>query len=163
MFDILTSNVEDENVRQTGLELTNRWKWGKPPEHRIKSLWLITIRPGIGGSHFGVNLPTIPALAEGGIVTKATMALVGEGKEHEAVIPLSKLDKLVSRSVEKVLNAKEDSKDNKPNNNIYEIIIPVDGKTIAKVVIDSMGNILNGNANSRAVVRGGGTNARFAF
>ncbi|WP_283714701.1 phage tail tape measure protein [Clostridium perfringens] len=120
--------------------------------------------PGIGGSHFGVNLPTIPALAEGGIVTKATMALVGEGKEHEAVIPLSKLDKLVSRSVEKVLNAKEDSKDNKQNNgNIYEIIIPVDGKTIAKVVIDSMGNILNGNANSRAVVRGGGTNARFAF
>ncbi|EJT6154979.1 phage tail tape measure protein [Clostridium perfringens] len=121
--------------------------------------------PGIGGSHFGVNLPTIPALAEGGIVTKATMALVGEGKEHEAVIPLSKLDKLVSRSVEKVLNAKEDSKDNKQNNgNIYEIIIPVDGKTIAKVVIDSMGNILNGNANSRAVVRGGGTNnARFGF
>ncbi len=120
--------------------------------------------PGIGGSHFGVNLPTIPALAEGGIVTKATMALVGEGKEHEAVIPLSKLDKLVSRSVEKVLNAKEDSKDNKQNNgNIYEIIIPVDGKTIAKVVIDSMGNILNSNANSRAVVRGGGTNARFAF
>ena len=119
--------------------------------------------PGIGGSHFGVNLPTIPALAEGGIVTKATMALVGEGKEHEAVIPLSKLDKLVSRSVEKVLNAKEDSKDNKPNNNIYEIIIPVNGKTIAKVVIDSMGNILNSNANSRAVVRGGGTNARFAF
>ena len=119
--------------------------------------------PGIGGSHFGVNLPTIPALAEGGIVTKATMALVGEGKEHEAVIPLSKLDKLVSRSVEKVLNAKEDNKDNKPNNNIYEIIIPIDGKTIAKVVIDSMGNILNSNANSRAVVRGGGTNARFAF
>ncbi|STB59700.1 phage tail tape measure protein [Clostridium perfringens] len=119
--------------------------------------------PGIGGSHFGVNLPTIPALAEGGIVTKATMALVGEGKEHEAVIPLSKLDKLVSRSVEKVLNAKEDNKDNKPNNNIYEIIIPVDGKIIAKVVIDSIGNILNSNANSRAVVRGGGTNARFAF
>ncbi|EDT77395.1 phage tail tape measure protein [Clostridium perfringens] len=121
--------------------------------------------PGIGGSHFGVNLPTIPALAEGGIVTKATMALVGEGKEHEAVIPLSKLDKLVSRSVEKVLNAKEDSKDNNQNNgNIYEIIIPVDGKTIAKVVIDSMGNILNGNANSRAVVRGGGTNnVRFGF
>ena len=23
--------------------MTNRWKWGKLPEHRIKSLWLITI------------------------------------------------------------------------------------------------------------------------
>lgn len=114
--------------------------------------------PGIGGSHFGINLPTIPALAEGGIVTKATMALVGEGKEHEAVIPLSKLDKIVTRSVEKVLNVRKDDKDNKHNNNIFEIIVPIDGKPIAKVVIDSMGNILNGNANSRAVIRGGGTN-----
>lgn len=66
--------------------------------------------PGVGGKHFGIHLPTIPALAEGGIVTKATMALVGEGKEHEAVIPLSKLDKLVTSSVEKVLkNEKTDS------------------------------------------------------
>lgn len=119
--------------------------------------------PGIGGSHFGINLPTIPALAEGGIVTKATMALVGEGKEHEAVIPLSKLDALVTKSVEKVLNTKEDNKYNKQNNNIYEIIVPVNGKVLAKVVIDSMGNILNGNASSRAVIRGGVTNARRTF
>lgn len=62
--------------------------------------------PGIGGSHFGINLPSIPMLAEGGIVTKATMALVGEGKEHEAVIPLSKLDRLVTNSVRKVIQSK---------------------------------------------------------
>lgn len=73
--------------------------------------------PGIGGSHFGVHLPQIPALAEGGIVTKATMALVGEGKEHEAVIPLSKLDKLVTSSVEKVLN------NNKSNSNSKQTFI----------------------------------------
>jgi len=31
------------------------------------------------------------ALADGGIVTKPTFALIGEGGESEAVIPLSKL------------------------------------------------------------------------
>lgn len=69
--------------------------------------------PGFGGKHFGIHLPTIPALAEGGIVTKATMALVGEGKEHEAVIPLSKLDKLVTSSVEKVLKNETNNSDSK--------------------------------------------------
>ena len=61
--------------------------------------------PGLGGKHFGIHIPQIPALAEGGIVTKATMALVGEGKEHEAVIPLSKLDSLVTNSVKKVIGS----------------------------------------------------------
>lgn len=44
----------------------------------------------------GVNIPrlgnvNIPQLAEGGIVTSATLAVIGEGSEPEAVIPLSKL------------------------------------------------------------------------
>ena len=37
----------------------------------------------------------IPALAEGGIVTGPTLALIGEGRESEAVIPLSKLDNMM--------------------------------------------------------------------
>lgn len=120
--------------------------------------------PGIGGSHFGINLPTIPALAEGGIVTKATMALVGEGKEHEAVIPLSKLDKLVTSSVEKVLKSSANREEKKQDsNNIYQILVPVDGKMVAEVVVDSMGNILNNNSKSRVITRGGGNNTRFAF
>ncbi len=36
-------------------------------------------------------LPRIPKLADGGIVTKPTLAMIGEGGESEAVIPLSKL------------------------------------------------------------------------
>ena len=39
----------------------------------------------------GVNVPNIPKLAEGGIVNKATLAMIGEGGEPEAVIPLSKM------------------------------------------------------------------------
>lgn len=45
--------------------------------------------PGIGGLSFGINLPSIPMLAEGGIVTKPTLAMIGEAGA-EAVIPLSK-------------------------------------------------------------------------
>lgn len=44
----------------------------------------------------GANIPTIPALASGGVVTKPTMALIGEGNESEAVMPLSKLSALMS-------------------------------------------------------------------
>jgi len=45
--------------------------------------------PGLGGKSFGINLPTIPMLAEGGIVTKPTLAMIGEAGA-EAVVPLSK-------------------------------------------------------------------------
>lgn len=48
--------------------------------------------------NFGVNIPkisniSIPRLAEGGIVTAPTLAMIGEGGESEAVIPLSKMGK----------------------------------------------------------------------
>jgi hypothetical protein len=36
-------------------------------------------------------VPDIPELKDGGIVTQATLAMIGEGNEPEAVIPLSKL------------------------------------------------------------------------
>ena len=45
--------------------------------------------PGIGGKSFGISLPNIPMLADGGIVTKPTLAMIGEAGA-EAVIPLSK-------------------------------------------------------------------------
>jgi hypothetical protein len=45
------------------------------------------IVPGIGGTEFGFNLPTIPHLASGGITTGATLAQIGEAG-REAVLPL---------------------------------------------------------------------------
>lgn len=30
-----------DDIVQTEIEMTIWWKWGKPPEHRIKSLWII--------------------------------------------------------------------------------------------------------------------------
>jgi tape measure domain-containing protein len=40
----------------------------------------------------------VPGLAEGGIVTRPTLAVVGEGKGPEAVIPLDRLDAILERA-----------------------------------------------------------------
>lgn len=50
--------------------------------------------PGIGGK--GFDVPDVPMLAEGGIVSRPTLAMIGEGRESEAVIPLSKLDRMIA-------------------------------------------------------------------
>ena len=48
----------------------------------------------LGGATIG--LPDIPHLAAGGVVTGPTLALVGEGRESEAVLPLSRLDAMLA-------------------------------------------------------------------
>lgn len=49
--------------------------------------------PG-GGKELGVTIPQIPRLAEGGVVSSPTLAMIGEGREPEAVMPLSTLSQL---------------------------------------------------------------------
>lgn len=47
-----------------------------------------------GGEALGISVPQIgeiPRLAKGGIVTRPTLAMIGEGTEPEAVVPLSRL------------------------------------------------------------------------
>lgn len=51
--------------------------------------------PLLGGKKFSISLPEIPMLATGGIATAPTMAMIGEGAEPEAVLPLSKLAALL--------------------------------------------------------------------
>lgn len=53
--------------------------------------------PGVGGQTLGFKLPTIPALSVGGIATSATLAMIGEGREPEAILPLSKLAGLLDK------------------------------------------------------------------
>lgn len=59
--------------------------------------------PGVGGTTLGFNIPTIPQLATGGIVTAPTILEAGEGGEAEAILPLSKLAAMLQR----VANAPE--------------------------------------------------------
>lgn len=112
--------------------------------------------PGIGGKHFGVHLPQIPALAEGGIVTRATMALVGEGKEHEAVIPLSKLDKLVTDSVSKVLksNSNEEVGTKSKSTKLIQVYFQIGSKIVAQAIYDEYGNLISKTQSSRGIARG---------
>ncbi len=50
---------------------------------------------GVAQEIYRNNLKNVPKLATGGIITKPTLAMVGEGAESEAVLPLSKLDSLL--------------------------------------------------------------------
>ncbi|MCX2181093.1 phage tail protein [Streptomyces sp. SKN60] len=55
--------------------------------------------PIVGGKTFGVNIPTIPMLATGGVVmprSGGVPAILAEAGEAEAVLPLSKLDRLLA-------------------------------------------------------------------
>jgi len=45
--------------------------------------------PGAGGKSFGINIGEIPLLAKGGVIDKATLAMLGESGK-EAVVPLEK-------------------------------------------------------------------------
>ncbi|PJN31498.1 hypothetical protein CG717_16165 [Streptomyces sp. CB02613] len=55
-----------------------------------------------GGSIMGIGIPSvtlhtpdIPYLAEGGITTGPTLAMIGEGPEDEVVLPLSRLEQML--------------------------------------------------------------------
>lgn len=52
-----------------------------------------------GGGHIGFDIPEIPMLASGGIATAPTLAMIGEGSESEAVLPLSKLEGMLNGGV----------------------------------------------------------------
>jgi len=56
---------------------------------------LLAVSGGIKAHMNKMAEGSIPALAEGGIVTGPTLALIGEGSESEAVIPLSKLNTMM--------------------------------------------------------------------
>lgn len=80
--------------------------------------------PGIGGEHFGFN---IPMLAQGGIAVRPTMAIMGEAG-REAVLPLDNntewMDALASK-VAKVIQLEG-----------TPVVINLDGKTLAKSNIE---------------------------
>jgi phage-related protein len=51
--------------------------------------------PVVGGQTFGINIPKIPQLADGGIVPATPggrLVNVGEGGQAEAIIPLSRMN-----------------------------------------------------------------------
>lgn len=57
--------------------------------------------PKYGGSTFGVNIPKIPTLAEGGVIDKATLAMIGEAGK-EVVMPLENNTQWIDKLADKI-------------------------------------------------------------
>lgn len=85
--------------------------------------------PLVGGKSF--NIPTIPRLAKGGIVNEATLAMVGEGKSAEAIIPL---DRTLTRYMSEAL------KDAGASNNITVNFYP---QQMTEAELDNAFNYIN--------------------
>ena len=85
--------------------------------------------PLVGGKSF--NIPTIPRLAKGGIVDEATLAMVGEGKSAEAIIPL---DRTLTRYMSEAL------KDAGASNNIIINFYP---QQMTEAELDTAFNYIN--------------------
>ncbi len=51
--------------------------------------------PLVGGKHIGFNISQIPMLASGAVAIAPTLAMIGEGAEPEAVLPLSRLESML--------------------------------------------------------------------
>lgn len=89
---------------------------------------------GISGT-WGFNISQIPKLARGGIIDQPTLAMVGEAGK-EAVVPLentSFVDKLASALGTAVMAAMQFSSGSS-NNNTGDVIIQLDGTTLARIL-----------------------------
>lgn len=95
--------------------------------------------PGFGG--MGINIPTIPKLAKGGIVDAPTIAMVGEAGK-EAVMPLENNTGWITDLANKVAERLPSQSSNTSNNNQpINFTIQVGTTTLGKIVIDSINKV----------------------
>lgn len=92
--------------------------------------------PGVGGKSFGVDIPNIPKLANGGItgVNQPFLAQVGDNKnQREVISPLGDLQNIIAGSVgTAVMNAMQISNSN--YNSTGDVVLNIDGTTLARVM-----------------------------
>ena len=100
--------------------------------------------PGFGG--MGINIPKIPMLAQGGIVDKATLSIIGE-QGSEAVVPLKNntewmdtLKGIMSSAFTQAMQWNS-SNTNTTNDQPMNFIIQVGTTTLGKIVIDSINKV----------------------
>ena len=75
--------------------------------------------PAIGGNKFGFNIPLIPKLAQGGVIDKPTLAMVGEAGK-EAVMPLENNTAWIDKLADKLSGKMQASNVNYTINNTFE-------------------------------------------
>lgn len=79
---------------------------------------------GIGGKSW--DAPKIPEFAEGGIVTQPTIGLIGEAGDHEAVIPLPRLQPMIDEAVSKSVRGHYSGAEQ----NTYNVHMNIDAKDL---------------------------------
>ena len=94
--------------------------------------------PLIGGKSFGgFNIPQIPTLARGGIIDQPTLAMIGERRKKEAIVPLENtafVDKMAAAVGSAVLAALQFS-GGAGGADDRELIIEIDGAKLARVLL----------------------------
>lgn len=75
--------------------------------------------PKYGGKSFGVDIAEIPLLAEGGVVDKATLAMIGEAGE-EVVMPLENNTQWIDKLADKISARTGNKTTNNTVNNYFE-------------------------------------------
>lgn len=102
--------------------------------------------PGVGGKTIGFNINTVsswqvPYLASGGVVTGPTMAMIGEGRHDEAVIPLGnspQMNEFADNIVSKMGNSEQVALLREQNDLLRQILdktgVNLDGRSITNIV-----------------------------
>lgn len=92
--------------------------------------------PGIGGQTIGFNLDNIPYLAKGGIVTEPTLAMIGEGSQDEAVMPIDTMREMIAQTVAEVL-AEYNLQNEQPEQDLY-LTLQIGDNTIIDTVVKAI-------------------------
>ncbi len=111
--------------------------------------------PGVGGKGFGINIPSIPKLAQGGLVQAPTLAMVGDNKnasvDPEVVSPLSKLQDMFSvsnQAIVEVLLLILDAIENQ------SMSLDIDGEKLTRIIRDKL-RVEDGRVGRNMVTVGG--------
>lgn len=95
--------------------------------------------PIIGGKKFGFSIPKIPQLARGGIVDQPTLAMIGEKRKKEAVVPL---ERDASWKKELAAELKEQLGQDGTDNTPVSIYLSLDGTVFGKLVAKSLRDLM---------------------
>lgn len=111
----------------------------------------------IGVAIAALKALTAPAMATGGVVSKPTMALVGEGRYPEAVVPLGNSPQFASMKADiasavlQGVAAMSGGKGNSGGN--VEVVLNIDGDKFARAVMPAMEREYRRKGRSAAVIR----------
>ena len=92
----------------------------------------------LGGGKFGINIAHIPMLAEGGVITAPTLAMVGEGSQHEAVVPLDDFKRDIAAIVASAVANTMAQMANSDNGGNTEIIVNVGGEKLYDNIVKNI-------------------------